>query len=64
LKPFYEELTQHIAVMNLAQSCAESVEFSANLLQKTFESGSKVLATVEVQPMHNILPLNLWCVIS
>lgn len=43
MKPFYEELTQHIAVMNLAQSCAESVEFSANLLQKTFESGNKVL---------------------
>ena len=43
MKPFSEELAQHIAVMNLAQSCAASVELAAHLLQKTFENGNKVL---------------------
>lgn len=43
MKPFSEELAQHIAVMNLAQSCAVSVELAANLLQNTFKNGNKVL---------------------
>lgn len=43
MKTFNNELAQHIAVMNLAQSCSESVESAANLLQKTFQNGNKVL---------------------
>ena len=43
MKTFNEELTQHIAVMKLAESCSESVESAAKLLAVTFERGNKVL---------------------
>ncbi len=43
MKSFSDELAQHIAVMDLARHGAESIECAANLLQKTFENGNKVL---------------------
>ncbi len=43
MKTFNEELNQHVAVINLAKSCSESIEAAANLLMKTFENGNKVL---------------------
>ncbi len=43
MKLFNEELAQHIAVMNLAKCCNESVETAAKLLISTFESGNKVV---------------------
>jgi len=43
LKPFNEELAQHIAVMNLAKCCDESIEIAAELLIATFQNGRKVL---------------------
>ena len=43
MKPFNEELTQHIAVMKLAESCSESIETAAKLLTATFENGNKIL---------------------
>lgn len=43
MKTFNEELAEHIAVMNLARCCAESIENAAALLLKTFENGHKVL---------------------
>ncbi len=43
MKTFNQELNEHLSVMQLAQSCAESVETAATVLIKTFETGNKVL---------------------
>ncbi len=43
MKTFSKELTQHIAVIKLAESCSESIETAAKLLITTFENGNKVL---------------------
>ncbi len=43
MKTFNEELKQHIAVMQLAERCSESVESAANLLITTFQNGNKIL---------------------
>ena len=43
MKAFNEELAQHIAVMNLAKCCDQSIEIAAELLIATFQNGKKVL---------------------
>ncbi len=43
MRTFNEELNQHIAVMQLARQCSESVEAAADLLMTTFQNGNKLL---------------------
>lgn len=43
MKTFNQELNEHLQVVQLAQSCDETIENSAKLLIKTFQEGNKVL---------------------